>query len=160
MHSTLLALSTRSHKSEGYTLLELVVSVVIIGILATIAIPTFLGQASRAKEAEAKNAIAAFNKNQILYRVENPGFASTFESMGLGLPTETTNYIYVIENNASNRVGINAVPKDSALKTYTGDVLILPNGIAATIICESEVVNTAPLRSVDSETCGEGFSKL
>ncbi len=41
--------------SEGFTLIELMVVVVIIGLLAAIAIPNFVSMMDRAKEAKVKN---------------------------------------------------------------------------------------------------------
>jgi type IV pilus assembly protein PilA len=46
---------SRAHRQRGFSLIELLVVVVIIGLLAAIAIPTFLGQQGRAKDASAES---------------------------------------------------------------------------------------------------------
>jgi type IV pilus assembly protein PilA len=147
-------------KEGGFTLIELLVVIIIIGILAAIALPSFLNQAAKAKQSEGKSFVGAINRAQQAYRLENPKFATSFETLNVGLPTETNNYKMEGINAANDeQAPVKATPIDSKLKGYAGLVKILTSGATGNVLCESKEANgQAPANpQVDDKgigTCG------
>jgi prepilin-type N-terminal cleavage/methylation domain-containing protein len=74
-----LRLPNRALKSPlGFTLIELMIVVVIIGILAAIAIPNFLTYQARAKQSEAKLALGdIFTRAVLTWNVQNGSYVIT-----------------------------------------------------------------------------------
>jgi type IV pilus assembly protein PilA len=92
----------RKQSEQGFTLVELLVVIIIIGILAAIALPNFLNQASKAKQSEGKQNIALVNKTQNSFRAENSAFATSFNVLAIGSVTgdatgTTSNFTYAID---------------------------------------------------------------
>ena len=57
--------------SKGFTLIELMIVVVIIGILAALAIPRFMRSTTKAKQSEAKQLLKQIYTMERAYRQEN-----------------------------------------------------------------------------------------
>ncbi len=151
---------------EGFTLIELLVVIIIIGILSAIALPSFLNQANKAKQSEAKTYVGSMNRAQQAYFAEAGEFAGStpadFGRLGLGVQTNTANYIYSITGGgtAANRpattVTNRAIAQKNAIKTYIGG--ISQSNIQATseattlsVLCEAVNANGLPNAATGSE---------
>ena len=56
-------------KNPGFTLIEVLVVAIIIGILSAIALPSFLNQANKARQSEGKMLVSSHNRAQSAYRL-------------------------------------------------------------------------------------------
>jgi len=151
----------RKDAEKGFTLIELLVVIIIIGILAAIALPSFLNQAAKAKQSEAKSYIGAVNRSQQAYRIENSSFANTFAVLEVGLNTSTTNYTYAIPTASGTAGTVTAAPVDaSALKAFSGGVFIQADGQTRAVSCEATAVGTATSAPTAASSCPGGFKVL
>ena len=129
--------------NEGFTLLELLVVIIIIGILSAIALPSFLNQAAKAKQSEAKTYVGSVNRAQQSYRIENTSFGGTVGQLQIGIPTSTDYYTYAISAAAQNTTNILATPVDAtSLKGFSGGVVILTTGQTAAVACQTKGVQS------------------
>jgi prepilin-type N-terminal cleavage/methylation domain-containing protein len=73
-------------RSRGFSLVELMMVVAIIGIMASIAMPTFATALARAKRVEATSVLVSLQTAQKAYVASgHEGYASTFDELGFSI---------------------------------------------------------------------------
>ena len=77
-------------QEKGFTLVELMIVVAIIGILAAIAIPNFRNYQMKAKSAEAKTNIGSIRTSLEAYEAEYDTFLGNLSYPGVAMGTKTT----------------------------------------------------------------------
>lgn len=90
-------LFTKTKRNEkGFSLIELMIVVAIIGVLAAIAVPTFQGFQKRAKAAEAKQVLGSVYTGQSTYNVENSDYALETACSGASCTVGVSNNVFTV----------------------------------------------------------------
>jgi type IV pilus assembly protein PilA len=135
----------KKKENEGFTLIELLVVIIIIGILSALALPSFLSQAAKAKQTEAKTFVGAVNRGQQAFRMENTSFTTDTTALQVNIPNTTASdasgnfyYVYNIPTATASNTTFTAIPvnaETSTLRAYAGGVTVLGSGQTAAAAC-------------------------
>lgn len=149
-----------SKKREGgFTLIELLVVIIIIGILSAIALPSFLNQANKGKQSEAKTYVGTLNRTQQSFYLEKGFFAAGLVKMANPVPKQTTNYKYASGSAFDGSAGVATTATEvlttgtanvNALRSYGGTVFVVTDATTSetttlAIAYESDVPTTTAL---------------
>ena len=92
---------SKLHGNKGFTLVELMIVVVIIGILAALAIPRFMSSTVKAKQSEAKQLLKQIFTLESAYRQEANTFTASAADIGFVLPGNSKYLVSISSANST-----------------------------------------------------------
>ena len=104
----------RRTRAAGFTLMELLIVVIIVGILASVALPQFSKMTRRARAAEGTNLVGAVLTAEWVYYQEQGGFTATVGDLLVDLPGDANSNFDVAISAAGPPVVVVGTGEDTA----------------------------------------------
>jgi type IV pilus assembly protein PilA len=147
--------------NEGFTLIELLVVIIIVGVLAAIALPSFLNQIGKARGSEAKSSLGTINRSQQAYRLENNVFTNALTLLDARITGKF--YSYAVTGGAvSSGAGATTTPNNGTVDglKVSSAYAAQTNDVFTQAICESNVTQGTISTAMTSTTCPGSYRNI
>lgn len=122
-HMLLLKASLPRQRERGFTLVELLITVAIVAVLASLAYPSFMGAIRKSRRAEAVDMVTRIQQAEEKWRAHQPAYTTDFVAAGDGGLSATSSYY---------QFSVNVPPGAAAGSTYTITATAIGSQVADT----------------------------
>ncbi|MBD2293496.1 prepilin-type N-terminal cleavage/methylation domain-containing protein [Anabaena sphaerica FACHB-251] len=170
----------KKNHDHGFTIIELLVVMIVIGILSAIALPSFVNCANKSKTSEVKTYVGSMNRGQQAYFLESEDskFSNSVNQLGIGIREETNYYRYSTKasTNTAFSYGIAKIEyiennwfDKKPVKSVVGGVFVVPASqqeeiTTVSILCINDkpgnIIPPQPILKNGVPTCAMGTMEV
>ena len=110
-----------ARRPRGFTLVELMITVVVVAILGAVALPSFLSQMRKGRRSDAVAALSLVQQAQEKWRSSNGSYTTDLSTAGLGLPSVSSAGYYAISVTSASVTGYVALAQAVSSSSQAGD---------------------------------------
>jgi type IV pilus assembly protein PilE len=109
-------------KTNGFSLMELLIALVIIAIIAGVAYPKYQKLVTRSRQTEVKNILKAIQLGQDLYHTTHLKYASNLAELDVEIPSNVVYQYTLVTNDQADEFEVTAkanIDGDAAIDQWT-----------------------------------------